>query len=181
MSNNPYSFPPPPRPGESYGGDSDQSNDFDSPERPFASPFSSNDTQENIGAGYGMPQQESQQGGYSASSPYAAPQHGTHAPSAAMPYYQHPYAQQAAPSSGLAVAALVLGIVSLLFAWLPVFNIFTGVAAVVGLVLGIVGILKANKGTASGKGMAIAGVSISALAILMGTIINILVFSAAGY
>lgn len=88
----------------------------------------------------------------------------------------HPYPEYAPaitpPGKGLAIAALVLGVISLLFSWIPFLNLFTGIAAVVGLILGIVAIVKAVKGTTGGKVMAIVGTSLAALALILGTLVN---------
>ena len=66
------------------------------------------------------------------------------------------------PTSGKAIASLVCGICGLVlvFCYVPV------IAALVGVVLGILGIVETGKeGSRSGRGMAIAGVIISSLAI----------------
>lgn len=80
------------------------------------------------------------------------------------PEYGYPPAPPQYPaqpeSTGLAIASMVLGIVGILTAW-----ILIGLPlALVGLVLGIVSIAK-KKG---GRGMAIAGIITSALALLFG-------------
>ncbi|WP_157944151.1 DUF4190 domain-containing protein [Blastococcus atacamensis] len=93
---------------------------------------------------------------------------------------QAPYSQQYAPpppppvqptqpvkSSGLAVAALVLGIIALVLSWVPIINNMAAVLAVVGLALGIPALVQARKGARSGKGMAIAGVVTSVVAIVV--------------
>jgi hypothetical protein len=65
--------------------------------------------------------------------------------------------------NGFGVASLVIGIIALLFAFVPLLNILVPLFAFIGLVLGIVGIfIKKYK-----KGMAIAGSILSALAILL--------------
>src|SRR6185312_8682605 len=66
----------------------------------------------------------------------------------------------AAKTSGLAITSLILGI----------FGMFTcGLTALVGLILGIVALVKINKsgGTVRGKGLAIAGIILSALFIFI--------------
>lgn len=73
---------------------------------------------------------------------------------------------------GLATAALVLGIVAIVGAWIPILNIGSIIIALVGLVLGIVAIVQAIKGTAAGKVMAIVGASLSALAIIIAIVVN---------
>jgi len=76
--------------------------------------------------------------------------------------------QPAAKSaSGFSITSLVLGIVSIVFLCIPVFPILTSIA---GLILGIVGMSK-NK---LKKGMAIAGIIISAVALLIAIIYVIL-------
>lgn len=71
-------------------------------------------------------------------------------------------------TSGLAIAALILGILAILGSWMPILNNIAIVLAVVGAILAIVGIVKlkkeANKG---GKGLAIAGLVLSILAIVI--------------
>ena len=78
-----------------------------------------------------------------------------------------PYAAQPpAPGSrskGLAIAALVLGLLGLLTSLFVVGGLF-GLLAVI---LGIVGLRKANAGTADGKGLAIGGLVTGALAVVV--------------
>ncbi len=81
------------------------------------------------------------------------------APSAAPPP-PLPAAPAEAKTSGLAITSLVLGILGL----------FTcGVTSLVGLILGIVALVKVNRsgGRLSGNGLAIAGICVSALFVLM--------------
>lgn len=65
--------------------------------------------------------------------------------------------------NGFGLAALILGIVALLGAAFPVINIFSAILAVVGLILGIVGLTR--KGAS--KGTSIAGTIISGVAIVI--------------
>ncbi|HUZ11540.1 MAG TPA: hypothetical protein VMU93_01650 [Caulobacteraceae bacterium] len=69
---------------------------------------------------------------------------------------QAPYAQ---PANGLAVASLVLGVIAVFTFWIP----FLGwIPALLGLVLGLVGLQQAH-----GRGMAVAGVVCSGLALVV--------------
>ena len=72
------------------------------------------------------------------------------------------YGQSPQPRNGLGVTALVLGIIALLFCW----TVVAGVLAIVGLVLGIIGMGRARRGQATNRGVALAGTIISALALL---------------
>ncbi|MDO4897933.1 MAG: DUF4190 domain-containing protein [Rothia sp. (in: high G+C Gram-positive bacteria)] len=94
------------------------------------------------------------------------------APYSANPYNAPAYGyQQDNKPKGLAIASLVLGILAVLSGWL----IIGGLFGLVGLILGIVALVSANKGTTGGKGMAIAGIITSVLGILAAIVI--LVFS----
>ena len=58
-------------------------------------------------------------------------------------------------SSGLAIAALVCGVLALLSSWTVIGGILLGLIAVV---LGIVALSRVKRGLAAGRGMAIAGI-----------------------
>lgn len=64
---------------------------------------------------------------------------------------------------GLAVAALVLGIVAIVGSWMPILNNVSAIIAFVGAVLGIIALATANKKMRK-KGLAIAGTVLSVLA-----------------
>lgn len=85
-------------------------------------------------------------------------------------------APAAGPTNGLAIAALVTGIVAVITGWAPFWGLLVGAAAVV---LGILGLKKAT-----GKGMAIAGIITGGIGALWGLIVSVffiiaIVFSAA--
>ena len=67
------------------------------------------------------------------------------------------------PVSGLAIASLVLGILTLLIFWIPFLHLLPGLIAVV---LGIIGFSKARRGTAGGGGLAMAGIICAALGMI---------------
>lgn len=104
--------------------------------------------------------------------PPAAPQYGDPAayggqPSSAggaSPYSGGGYGggDAPAPRNGIGLAALIVGIVSLLAGIIP-FVGFIGIAAVV---LGIIGLSRVRKRIATNRGMALAGVILGALAII---------------
>ncbi len=79
------------------------------------------------------------------------------------------------PGNGKAVAALVLGIISIVFCWFAYFNIFTCVCSVVGLILAV----SASKemqfaGIYSGRGIATAGLVLC----IIGVALSVLMFFA---
>ena len=80
----------------------------------------------------------------------------------------------AAPQgNGLAVASLVLGILSVLFVWIPIIGMIAWILAPLGLIFGLVALNKP-----AGKGMAIAGSICSGVG-LLGCIGWVMLFGAA--
>ena len=72
------------------------------------------------------------------------------------------------PVNGLAIAALVVGIIAFLSGWVPFWAFIAGAAAVV---LGIIALKKAG---GSGKGMAIAGLVTGGIAAIWGFIVTLI-------
>lgn len=81
------------------------------------------------------------------------------------PHYGYPYQPQ--PSNGIGTAGMVCGIVGLVLCALPFVGLFTFPVAVVGLVLSGIGVGKANRGEATNRGAAIAGVTCSSIAVVL--------------
>ncbi len=93
-------------------------------------------------------------------------------PSPAPPQAINIQAPPIAPSNGLAVASMVLGIIALLFFWMP----FLGwLPVVLGLVLGIVALNRPF-----GRGMAIAGIACSGVALAVKLILLFLFLGVLG-
>lgn len=100
------------------------------------------------GPGYGGP-------GYGGPG-YGAPQYGGLPPASSGP-------------KGLAIAALICGIASLVFAWIPVVNVVALVAGLAAITLGVVSLVKKFGGTVMawfGAGLGLVGVLGSILAML---------------
>lgn len=76
-------------------------------------------------------------------------------------------------ANGLGIASLVLGILGLLLSWVPCVGFFGAALAGVGLVLGIVGLILAKNDAAMGKGSAIAGTILSAVALLLWVLVTL--------
>lgn len=73
-------------------------------------------------------------------------------------------------SSGLAVTALVCGLLGMVIALIPILGIFGIALGLVAVVLGLIGRSKAKKGEAAGKGMALAGAITGVLAVTLGIV-----------
>lgn len=71
------------------------------------------------------------------------------------------------PMSAFAIASLVLGVLAVVFAWIP-FGAF--IIGVVAAVLAIVGIRRGNRG-ASGRGIAVAGLVLGVVAVALNVLV----------
>lgn len=87
---------------------------------------------------------------------------------------QQPYGDQAPERKGMAVAALVLGILAILGCLIPVLNIFSILLAIVGLILGVLAVRKAKQPTHGGRRMGVAGIVLSVLAIVGAILANVI-------
>ena len=95
-------------------------------------------------------------------------------------YAPNPGYQPPAPvkgSNGLATAGFVLGLLGLLGSWIPFHNILGIILGILGVVLAGVGLAKSKKANA-GKGLAIAGIVLGALAVIFAVVINAVFVSA---
>lgn len=70
------------------------------------------------------------------------------------------------PGLGLGIASMVMGILGVLGCWIPIVNIFTGILAIIGIILAAISIKKTPLG--SSKGMAIAGLVCSIIGTVFG-------------
>jgi len=88
------------------------------------------------------------------------------------PYPGPPVPAPAKGSNGLATAGFVLGLIGLLASWIPVLNVVGMILGVLGVVLAGVGLAK-SKRTGAGRGLAIAGIVLGALAVIFAIIVNV--------
>lgn len=123
------------------------------------------------------PENNSGLGGQGGQGGYPPPPSGQPAAGGYQPptYEQGQYGQQPgyggygpAPTNGLAIAALVVGILALLTFWTVFGGIILGIA---GVILGAMGLSKANKIGGVGKGMAIGGL----VTALLGGLLSVLI------
>lgn len=80
------------------------------------------------------------------------------------------------PDSSAATAAMVCGIVGLVAFWAPFVNL---ICAVLGVVLGIIGIQQTNSGRYKGRGRAIAGLVCGSIGLLAAVLVILLLLMAA--
>ena len=78
-----------------------------------------------------------------------------------------PYAPDPAPSNGLGTAALVLGILAILVAFVPLLGFSAYPLSLLGIVFGLVGLRKVSRGTAMNRGVAVAGLITSVLGLVL--------------
>ncbi|MFF8274961.1 DUF4190 domain-containing protein [Streptomyces lateritius] len=90
---------------------------------------------------------------------------------------QPPFPQQ--PRNGLGIAALVTGIVGLIFGIIPFLFWLGAILGVLALVFGIVGHGRARKGEATNKGVALAGIVLGAVTLVVSIAWVILLATAA--
>jgi hypothetical protein len=105
----------------------------------------------------------------------APPGYPPQPPGSYLPYPPPDAQQQQQPGNGMAVAGMVLGIVSVVFFWLPIVG---AVIALVGLILSFAGMSRANSIGGKHKGLAIAGLVCSLVGLLLGAYMIYAVFVA---
>lgn len=71
------------------------------------------------------------------------------------------------PTSGLAVAGLVLGIIALFSAFVPLLNLLSFPFVLPAIIFGAIGLIQTIKGAKAGKGLAIADLVLGVLALLV--------------
>lgn len=100
---------------------------------------------------------------------YGQPPQGQYPPGG---YGQPQYGAPPSKNNGMAITALILGILALLLAWIPIVNFLSIVLGLAAVVLGFLGMRKAA--VAGGRGLAIGGIVTGGLA-LLATILMIVV------
>lgn len=71
------------------------------------------------------------------------------------------------PRNGLGTAGFVLGLIGLLFSFLPVVGVVAWPLVVLGLIFSLIGFLRGRSGRATNKGLALAGVLLSAIGLVI--------------
>lgn len=71
------------------------------------------------------------------------------------------------PRNGLGTAALVLGILAVLFAMIPIIGMIAWPLSILGLIFGVIGVVRTRSGKADNKGVAISGTVLSAIGLIL--------------
>lgn len=82
-----------------------------------------------------------------------------------------------ASTDGVAIAAVVIGILSLLVSWIPFVGLLGLVGGIIGLVLGFVARGRIKRRNTPGNGAAITGIVTSALAVVVSIVVTIGMFT----
>lgn len=92
------------------------------------------------------------------------------------PVYQQPVYQpvvngapRSNPGKGMGIAALIMGIVSCCFFWIPYFNIICLMMSIAGMILSIIG-LKKSKSAGASAGISVAGLVLSIVGLVLSSI-----------
>ena len=92
------------------------------------------------------------------------------------PVYQQPVYQpvvngapRSNPGKGMGIAALIMGIVSCCFFWIPYFNIICLMMSIAGMILSIIGVKKSKSAGAS-AGVSVAGLVLSIIGLVLSSI-----------
>ncbi|MDQ3787034.1 MAG: DUF4190 domain-containing protein [Actinomycetota bacterium] len=73
----------------------------------------------------------------------------------------------AKPSNGLGTAGFVVGLIGLLFSFIPLIGVVAWPLVILGIVFSAIGLSKATKGRATNKGLAIAGLAVSIIGLVV--------------
>ncbi|MGW4354194.1 DUF4190 domain-containing protein [Nocardia sp. NPDC004582] len=87
------------------------------------------------------------------------------------------YWQESPQRKGMAITALVFGIIGLLTFWTVLFTIVGLICGLVAIVLGLLAVLKARRGAAGGFGMALAGAIMGVISLIGGVVVGVLVWT----
>lgn len=77
------------------------------------------------------------------------------------------------PPTWIAVTALVCGVVALLLCWIPLVNLLAIIAALGGVVLGVLALVLGRRGLHGGRKRAAVGVAASALALVVALVVDV--------
>lgn len=80
-------------------------------------------------------------------------------------------------SDGLAITAMILGILAVVFSWIPFLGILAAIGGIVAIVLGGVAMGRVKKSGRPGRGMAVTGLVTGIVSVLFATLVTIGMFT----
>ncbi|MFE2993869.1 DUF4190 domain-containing protein [Nocardia sp. NPDC059246] len=86
------------------------------------------------------------------------------------------YWQESPQRKGMAITAMVFGILGLLTFWTVLLTIVGVLCGVLAIILGVIAATKARRGTSGGFGMALAGAIMGAISLIGGILVGVLVW-----
>jgi hypothetical protein len=95
-------------------------------------------------------------------------------------YDQPPPAPVAAPKNGMGTAALVLGILAIVLAFIPILGFASWPLSILGVIFGLVGVRRVGKRRATNKGVAVSGFVLSLIGLVLVIISTVMYVSAIG-
>ncbi|AYF74632.1 DUF4190 domain-containing protein [Nocardia yunnanensis] len=119
---------------------------------------------------YGQPGQYGQAGQYGQPQQFPGPPPGPHPPPGGS------YWQESPQRKGMAITALVFGILGLLTFWTVLLTVVGVLCGLVAIVLGVIALLRARRGRSGGFGMALAGAILGGISLIGGVIVGLLVW-----
>ena len=128
-----------------------------------------------------MSDQQTPPGGYQGGSqnPYGPPGDGQQGPPAQ--YGAYDQGSQSSGGSGMAITALILGIISIIGGFFLIGGYLFGIPAII---VGAIASSKAKKGRAQGRGLAIGGIVTGVIGLLISiafTVVTVFLFQAADF
>ncbi|GAB0107367.1 DUF4190 domain-containing protein [Nocardia sp. JMUB6875] len=120
---------------------------------------------------YPPPGQYGQPGPYGQQPPPGAYPPGNYPPPGGPQYWQ-----ESPQRKGMAITALVFGILGLLTFWTILLTVIGVLCGLIAIVLGVIALVKARRGTAGGFGMALAGAIMGGIALIGGIVIGLFVW-----
>jgi hypothetical protein len=94
------------------------------------------------------------------------------------PPQNYPGQPAAPPKNGFGITGFVLGLVGLLFSFIPFIGVIAWPLVIMGIIFGILGVLRVKKGVASNKAMSIIGIVVSAVGLIVCIIWTVVVGAA---
>src|SRR5690242_6597908 len=93
-------------------------------------------------------------------------------------YDQPPPAYAAAPKNGMGTAALALGILAIVLAFIPILGFASWPLSILGIIFGLVGIRRVGKRRATNKGVAVSGFVLSIIGLVLVIVSTVMYVSA---